>query len=247
MTRPYVAHGAGRRRTFDRLFAEAVPLVHQGLHQRETPPVEGGRWPVSVVLRPDHPSAARLERAMHEVDSLVGTGHFQTGIAGAVHFTVRALEPYREAVGRQDEAVKRYTRAMSRAAQTVETIELDLFGLTLTGGSVMVCAHPVDDNADRFMDLLKDELGDDDWFEAGFRRDIWYANILHFAADVAQPARLVEWVAQRRELDLGRTVMDTVDLVRFRHEDGPCGQLMRPEVLASVRTGSSGQPTGNPR
>jgi hypothetical protein len=33
--------------------------------------------------------------------------------------------------------------------------------------------------------------------------------------------------------------MDTAELVRFRYEDGVRGRLMRPEVLASVRIGSS--------
>ena len=105
----------------------------------------------------------------------------------------------------------------------------------------MACAYPVDDNADRFMDLLKAELAEDAWREAGFRRDIWYANILHFAADIAQPAELIEWVGQRRELDLGRTVINTAELVRFRYEDDAQGRLMRPELLASVRMGSFGQ------
>ena len=111
----------------------------------------------------------------------------------------------------------------------------------------MVCAHAVDDNADRFMDLLKDELGDDAWREAEFTRDIWYANLLHFAADIVAPSELVEWVAQHRELDLGRVVMDTAELVRFRYEDSAHGRRMRPEVLASVRAGrpqpmSAGRP-----
>jgi len=188
----------GRVKAFDRLFAEAVPLIQQGLHQRDTPPIEGGRWPVSVVLRPDPASAERLERVMAEVEGLAGTRHFRTGIAGSVHFTVRVLEGYRELVGEHDEVIQRYARAMSRAAWQVGAIELDLVGLTLAPGSVMVSAHPVDDDADRFMDLLKDELGDDAWREAGIRRDIWYANILHFAAEIAQPAELIEWVAQRR-------------------------------------------------
>lgn len=224
--------------TFDRLFAEAVPLIQQGRHQRDCAPVPGGRWPVSVVLRPDLKSAEKLEQTMAEVEVYAGPGHFRTGIADSVHFTVRALEPYREAAGADDEAVQRYARAMRRAARTVERIELDLVGLTLTRGSIMACAYPVDVNANTFMDVLTDELADNAWFEAGFRRDIWYANILHFAADIAAPAELVDWVEQRRNLDLGRTVMDACELVRFRHEDGPCGQLMRPEVLASVRTGS---------
>lgn len=236
---PYVCREASDEATFDRLFLEATPLIHNGLHQRERPPVEGGRWPVSVVLRPDHGPAERLEQTMAEVERLAGPGHFRTGIAGSVHFTVRVLERYREEVGEKDEAVQRYARAMSRAARQVGAIELELVGITLAPGSVMVCAHPVDDDADRFMDLLRDGLGDDAWRESGFRRDIWYANILHFAADIAQPAELIEWVAQRRDLDLGRIVIDTAELVRFRYEDGVQGRYMRPEVLASVRAGIS--------
>ena len=56
-------------RAFDQLFAEAVPLIQQGLHQRDTQPIEGGRWPVSVVLRPDQASAlatAELWRFSYE-------------------------------------------------------------------------------------------------------------------------------------------------------------------------------------
>lgn len=123
----------------------------------------------------------------------------------------------------------------------VAAIELDLVGLTLAPGSVMACAYPVDGNADKFMDLLKEELGEDAWREAGFTRDIWYATILDFAADIAQPAELIERVGQRRELDLGRTVINTAELVRFRYEDDAQGRLMRPELLASVRMGSFGQ------
>lgn len=38
---------------FDRLYSRAVPLLLRGEQLREEPPVEGGRWPVSVVLPPD--------------------------------------------------------------------------------------------------------------------------------------------------------------------------------------------------
>ena len=172
--------------TFDRLFDEAAPLIRHGRHERDSPPIEpGGRWPVTVVIRPDQAAAARLEQVMVQV----------------------------------------------------EVIGLDLVGLTLTPSSVMVCAVPVGKSADRFMDLLRDELGDDAWREAGFDGDIWYATVLHFAADIAHPAEMVEWVEQRRGLDLGHTTTDVAELVRFRYEDGPDGRVMRPEVLAAARIG----------
>ena len=223
--------------TFDRLLAEATPLIRAGLHQRDSPPVEGGRWPVGVILRPDQASAARLEAVMVEAEVYAGPGHFRTGVSGSVHFTVRALEGYRDVVVDQDEAVRRYARAMGRAAGRVDVIGLDLVGLTLTPTSVMIRAAPVDDNAERFVDALEEELGDDAWHEAGFTRDIWYATILHFAADIAHPAELVEWVADRRGLDLGCMAMDTAELVRFRYEEGADGRLMRPEVLARAPMG----------
>ena len=230
----HVPAGDGALRAFGRLLAEAAPMIRQGSHQRDSPPIDGGRWPVSVVLRPDPALARRLEQAMTEAGGLVGPGHFRTGVADSVHFTVRALELYREAAGEDDEAVQRYAGAMRRTARGVGPIELDLVGLTLAPGSVMACAYPVNANADKFMNLLKEELGEDAWHEARFTRDIWYATILHFAADIAHPVELIEWVAQRRGLALGRTVIDTAELVRFRYEEGALGRLMRPYVLASA-------------
>lgn len=57
----------GRETTikFDELFESAVPLISSGDHERDTPPVEGGRWPVSVVLRP--PAGSALS---HRLDQL---------------------------------------------------------------------------------------------------------------------------------------------------------------------------------
>ncbi|HYO20715.1 MAG TPA: hypothetical protein VES02_18830 [Dermatophilaceae bacterium] len=224
----------GRLTAFDRLFDEAAPLIREHRHRIESPPVDGGRWPVSVVLRPDQAVARRLEQAMVDTEVFAGPGHFRTGAADSVHFTVRALELYRESV--DDRAVRRYAAALRRAARGVGPVALDLVGLTLAPGSVMVCAHPVDKSAARLMRRLSDELGQDAWHEAGLDRNIWYATLLHFGTHIAEPSGLVEWVAQRRDLNLGRAVMEGAELVRFRYEDGPAGRLMRPEVLATART-----------
>jgi hypothetical protein len=232
----------GATAAFDRLFAEASPLIRAGRHHRETPPVQGGRWPLSVVLRPAPAVAEKLEQVMSAAEVYAGREHFRTGIAASVHFTVRVLERYREVVGESDELVARYTRALREAARRVIPIELDLVGLTLAPGSVMVAAVPVHSSGAALMDLLGAELGEDGWREAGLVRQIWYANVLHFAAEIAQPDELITWVAQRRQLSLGRAVLGTAELMRFRYENGPCGRLMRPQVLASAALGASGEP-----
>ena len=41
---------------YDRLYADAVPALLAGDHRQDGPPVDGGRWPVSVVGIPDEPT-----------------------------------------------------------------------------------------------------------------------------------------------------------------------------------------------
>jgi hypothetical protein len=103
---------------FDQLFDAAVPLVSAGRHQRDSPPVEGGRWPVSVVLRPpaDTDLIHRLDEITAEAAALAGPDHWQTGQAGSAHLTVRALETYRSEVECTEPVIQRYQSAMHRAS-----------------------------------------------------------------------------------------------------------------------------------
>ena len=89
---------------FDQLFDEAVPLISSQRHRRDSPPLEGGRWPVSVVLRPpaDCDLSRRLDNLTTEVADLAGPGHWHTGRVGSAHLTVRALEHYRHEVDPSD-------------------------------------------------------------------------------------------------------------------------------------------------
>jgi hypothetical protein len=85
---------------FDRLFGDAVPALLAGTHRRDEPPVDGGRWPVSVVCLPDARAREVLAGVMREASAFAGPGHFETGRSDASHVTVRALEPYRELMRR---------------------------------------------------------------------------------------------------------------------------------------------------
>jgi hypothetical protein len=207
---------------FDQLFDTAVALITTGRHQRDSLPQEGGRWPVSVVLPPplDSPLSRRLDTLTSEAAALAGPGHWQTGQPGSAHLTVRALEGYREVIPPDDAAIQRYRAAIERAAPGPTRFRVT--GLTLTPGSVMACAVPLDASADDFMDRLTTELGPDGWFERPHgRRDIWYLNLLHFTTSVTHPEKLIGWVAGHRRTELGEVRITGAELVRFRYCSGP--------------------------
>ncbi|GAB3593536.1 hypothetical protein GCM10027446_15960 [Angustibacter peucedani] len=219
------------RTRFDELFDLAAPLIRTQQHQRDTQPVEGGRWPVSVYLSPDEDSAPRIDELAREALALAGPGHFGTGLAGTSHFTVRALEAYRHDVPDDDPALGRYRAALRRTADRCRPVTLRLLGITLTPISVMLAAEPVDDAAADLSRVLREELGDDSRHEDGFSRDIWYSTLVHLAADVADPEGLVAWAGARRALDLGTTTARQVELARFRYTETVEPARMLPEVL----------------
>ncbi|MGZ0150664.1 hypothetical protein ACXJJ3_26640 [Kribbella sp. WER1] len=214
---------------FDQLFTSAAPLIAAGTHHREPVPREGGRWPLSVVLRPAE--ARVLDALTQEAAALAGPHHWQTGQLGSAHLTVRALEPRRENIPTDDPAATRYRSALTRAgthladagaqhAPTEGAATFRITGLTLTPGTVMACAEPVGPAAGTFSDRLTTELGADAWYETE-RRDIWYLNLLHFTGDITRPAALIDWVAARRATPYGTVAVHTPELVRAELTTGP--------------------------
>ncbi|MGW1292929.1 hypothetical protein [Streptomyces sp. NPDC002533] len=201
---------------FAELFEQGRDAFLSGDVPRQEPPSEGGgRWGITVVLRPEPSVARRMDRVTAEAMAVAGGSHWPTGAAVSSHFTVRTLERYRPAVPEDDEQVLRYRAALREASARVGTIRLELTGLTLTPASVMLCASPSHDAIERFAGYLAEELASDAWFEAGFTRDIWYANLVHFTGLPENPEALVEWVAARRSLDLGASVHTFADLVSW--------------------------------
>lgn len=206
----------GRAR-FSELFERGREAFLSGEVPCQEPPLDGGgRWGITAVLRPDPSVAQRIERVTAEAMAVAGESHWPTGAAVASHFTIRTLENHRSFVPKDDERVMRYQTALRQASARVGSIQLELTGLTLTPASVMLCASPSDTTIERFAEYLMEELADDGWFEAGFNRDIWYSNLVHFTGSPADPGALVEWVTARRHLDLGSSVHTYADLVAWK-------------------------------
>lgn len=225
---------------FSELFERGRDAFLSGEVPCQKPPLDGGgRWGITAVLRPDPSVARRMERATAEAMAVAGDSHWPTGAAISSHFTIRTLENYRSLVPRGDERVMRYQAALRQASARVGSIRLELTGLTLTPASVMLCASPSGPAVERLAEYLAEELADDGWFEAGFNRDIWYSNLVHFNGLPADPRALVEWVAARRNLDLGMSVHTRADLVAWKFDN----RHMVPVTLGGAELGG---PTADP-
>ncbi|MFC4072849.1 hypothetical protein [Actinoplanes subglobosus] len=218
----------------DRLFVDGQAAVSAGKHGIQTPPVEGApRWGLSVLLRPDPASAENLARTAHEAASIAGGRQWITGAKDSVHLTMRTLEPWRETIASDDVLMNRYAHALAVAAAQVGPLRFDVVGLTLTPGSVMAHAVPVDEQADRLADAYTSALGENGWYEnnRGILRDFWYLNLLHFADAIQHPEQLITWITERRDHDIATVVVDEVQLVQWRYS----GSGMHPVPVTTAR------------
>ncbi|RYB89869.1 hypothetical protein EUA06_14910 [Nocardioides glacieisoli] len=222
---------------FDRLFDDAVPALLGGSHRRDEPPVDGGRWPVSIVAVPGSEASGVLADLMDDALVHAGPGHFETGRSDASHLTVRALEPYREAASATDDITGQWVAALDEVGRASAPVTLRFTGVTLTVSGVMVQAEPVDDGPWELMRRLRTALGPLAWFEDQWQeRDIWYSSILHFAAPVLDPAGLVGWAEQNRASLALDVTLDSLVLTRFRYRevDGRRHMAMEPWHAAAL-------------
>jgi len=219
------------RATFDQLFAEGAQALADGSYGIQEVPTEGDRrWGVSALLRPNSRAAASLETLAREAAAVAGDGHWLTGAVGNSHLTMRALEYPRDDVGDDDPCVARYADALRAAAVGVRPLTFEVTGLTLTRLSVMACALPLDEAADRLSAAYAQALGPDAWLEKEFHREIWYLNLVHFAAAVRDPQRLIGWVAERRRVSPIRLHVTEVEIAAWRFT----GTGMTPRRLAAT-------------
>lgn len=89
---PAVSCADSSQSVFDRLLSHAVPALISGRHRQDEPPVDGGRWPVSVVGLPDERSRGVLTEVMREAVVHAGPGIAASGRAsvGEPHLVVQA-------------------------------------------------------------------------------------------------------------------------------------------------------------
>ena len=206
----------------------------EGRYVADTPPSTGTRrWGLSLVARPDPAAADRLDELSAQAAELAGPGHWRTGRRGTSHLTVCYLEHEHRDVPDGDARVAELAELVSDVSRTVPALSWELTGVSLADRGVLALATPVDDSAAAFRADVVKALGAQGDREATYRRSVWWATLLHFAAPVVDVEGLASWADEHHDRGLGPLSAASVDLVRYVHD----GRQMVPKTVAAVRLG----------
>jgi hypothetical protein len=197
----------------------------------DVPPSPGDtRWGLSLDVRLDPRSEDLLDALAAEAGTVAGPGQWLTGARGASHLTVTYLERTWREVDADDPEVRRSADLVRPLVARTAPLRWRLTGLALADRGVLALAEPVDDAPDRFRAAVLAELDELGRAEAYYRRSVWWATVLHFAAPLADPAGLVEWVDARTAFAPVAVTGDRVEVVRYVHD----GQRTVPVALAGA-------------
>jgi hypothetical protein len=185
---------------------------------------------MSVDVRLDPTSEALLDAVATEAGAVAGPGQWLTGARGSSHLTVTYLERSWREVGADDPEVARATALLRTLVASASPLQWRLTGLALADRGVLALAEPVDDAPDRFRAALLAELDELGQAEGYYRRSVWWATVLHFAAPPADPAALAAWVDARTALAPVTITADRLEVVRYAYD----GERTVPVPLAVV-------------
>ena len=210
----------------------------------DVPPAPvGTRWGLSLVARPDALAADRLHVLAAEAAALAGPGQWLTASPGSAHLTVTYLESVHREIDSDDAEVRRLASAVGRLAAGSPPLRWRMTGLALADRGVLALAVPVDDGPDALRACVLAELDEVGRREAYYRRSVWWATLLHFAAPVADPEALARWVDARTSLPQIPLTAGSVDIVHYEYD----GVRTLPVTLATVAlTGVPGGATDGP-
>jgi hypothetical protein len=225
-----------------------------GIHQRgraavlagrellDVPPGPGStRWGLSLDVRLDPAAEQHLDALATEASAPAGPGQWLTGARGSSHLTVTYLERAWREVGPDDEAVLRYAALAAALAAGTPPLRWRVTGLSLADRGVLAIAEPVDAGPGAFRAAVLEHLGGLGAEEDGYRGSSWWATLVHFAAPVADPAALVDWVDARLSLPPVLATAERVEVVRYAYDGVRTAPVALSEAaLPGVPEGAAG-------
>jgi len=205
------------RQVYDRLWAEAQTWFAAGRARLDPhlPDRTGDdRRGLSLIIRPDAPTAARVMAALDRLRQHAPGQH--TYRADELHIT--ALSLIGAAPGFDLDAVPldRYRAVLADLLRETAPFPVQFFGLTASPEGVMVAGDAPGDALNRLRDRLRERLaaaGLGATLDRRYRSVTAHMTILRFQAPVRDLPGLAAGVAALRDHDLGRFDVAQVDLV----------------------------------
>lgn len=182
----------------------------------DVPPTDGRpRYGISAVLPPEGPITAELAAVRREAEVFTGPGQWLLG-ADTLHTTLRSLEPHSVRSFDGDERFAAYVAALDEAVSGFAPVELELRGVAVHPGGVLMQGHCGPDALPqlrrRFVAALDARHVT---HHESMVRDLWYLSLIQFAAPVLDVPGLIAWGGANRDRDLGSVVFSRVELRRW--------------------------------
>lgn len=199
------------------LWEESAPLVREGRAELDPTAVRRGedrRRGVTLLARPDDELGARLAA----VGAELGAG--EPGVvptpAGDLHLTVLSLFTATVDFPRYLAHFGTYQQAVEDALEEAQPFDVELRGVTLSPGAVLVQGFPADDTLHRVRERLRAAMqarGRGGDLDQRYRLETAHLTLARFGAPLVDPPAFVERVGARREVELGTLHVDRLELV----------------------------------
>ncbi|MFD9944646.1 hypothetical protein ACFWYW_15500 [Nonomuraea sp. NPDC059023] len=182
-----------------------------GESTHDLPFTEGSpRWGMTTILRPTGPALDRLESLARAAGEAAGPGHWTHG-RGVLHVTLRSLEAYRQVIPAADPALLTFAAALRTAARGLPPVRMRVEGVSPHAGGVLAFAYPEDDTIWTLQRRYDEALGVRGAFES-WPRERWYISLVHFAAPLTDPKKVVAWCDDHAGEAPGTTEIPAADL-----------------------------------
>jgi 2'-5' RNA ligase len=201
---------------YDAMWDRAWPAVARGdvecdLH------LTGGLDPrrgISLIARPDPAHAARLADLQDRLAD--ADPHQYRQPLSDLHMTVLSLFTVTEHCAPHLARRADYATVVRAAVAGMPAFDVDLAGITMSRGAVLVRGFPRDDTLERLRTRLRDVLcvcGLGAGLDQRYRLVTAHMTVQRFVTPPADPARLAATLAALRDAPLGTMHVDTLELV----------------------------------
>ncbi|HEX5690048.1 MAG TPA: 2'-5' RNA ligase family protein [Roseiflexaceae bacterium] len=202
---------------YEALWQAALPRVRQGdidVDQRLARKERDQRRGLTVIARLAPDIVARIGELLQALAVVEPRQYYYP--QADLHLTVLSLftatEQYQSHLDRLDD----YRDAVASALRSTPSFAVDMVGITVAPGAVLLQGFPTDGTLNKARDRLREALigrGLDTSLDQRYRLVTAHSTLVRFAAPLAAPEQFADALTAYRYTSFGRSVIASLDLV----------------------------------